>query len=209
VGVEDDCVNAEVGAAASVPDYITHYHLRDRPPFLNLSDLDELRLRQVLAALNTIGRDGASERRFGSRYMQLRRATEVVLRDRFVARGGRPERSSPHYFVLGDSEWFAGLYTDAGVVHLPLAEMPSELVSFTYPDSMTSMGLSQDFGIPVAPRPYHGTVYRIEELADVVALHGYPRPPRPNSYDRHQFEEFEHYIEVQVWSDDPVRRYLV
>jgi hypothetical protein len=140
--------------------------------------------------------------------MRLRRATEAVLRDRFTERGGRPERTSPHYFVLGESAWFAGLYGDAGVVHLPLEGIDTEQLSFTYPDSMTSMGLSQDFGMPVTPRPYHGTVYRIEELADVLRLNGYPRPPRPDSYDRHQFLEFEHYIEVQLWSDDPVRHQL-
>ncbi len=192
----------------SIPTFLTHYHRPDRRPFLNLSELDEATLEQVLGELNTTSHSGESERRFGPRYMQLRHETEAVLRDRFTERGGRPERMSPHYFVLGESEWFDGLYRDAVAIQLPLAGINSEQISFTYPDSMTSMGLSQDFGIPVTPRPHHGNVCRIEELPAVIRMHGYPRPRRPDSYDRHQFMEFEHYIEVQLWSDDLVRHHL-
>jgi hypothetical protein len=29
--------------AGEIPTFVTHYHLADKPPFLNLSDLDEAR----------------------------------------------------------------------------------------------------------------------------------------------------------------------
>jgi hypothetical protein len=67
------------------------------------------------------------------------------------------------------------------------------------------MGLLPEFGIHVARQPYHGKVYRIEELAGVVDCYGFPRGTRPRSYQGHQFRDFEHYIEVQVWADDTVR----
>jgi hypothetical protein len=188
----------------AIPDFITHYHLPDRDPFLNLSDLSDQDVEKVLAGLSSAAQAGSSQRRFGSRYMKLRRRTEELLRTRFVDVGGRPVRQSPHYFVLGESEWFRGLYREAREVRIPLRALPTHHVSFTYPDSVTSMGLLPEFGIHVTRQPYHGTVYRIEELADLVGRYGLPRGTRPHSYQGHQFDDFEHYIEVQVWADDTV-----
>lgn len=187
---------------AGVPDFITHYHLPDRLPFLNLSELDDDRLAPVLAGLGDVAADGRSERRFGPRYMSLRRATERLLRQRFVERGGAPVRESPHYFVLGESAWFRGLYRDAAEVRIPIAGLPSEQVSFTYPDSVVSMGLLADYGIDVPARPHHGTVFRIEELASVIERYGLPSGPAPDTYLDYQFREFEQFVEVQVWADD-------
>lgn len=187
---------------AAVPDFITHYYRPDRRPFMNLSDLDEHQLATVLADLQHNEASGLSHRRFGPQYMRLRRATEQLLRDRFIERGGRPSRHSPHYFVLGESPWFRGLYEDAAEIRLALAALPSDQVSVTYPDSVTSMGLLAQFGIELPLRAHHGTVFRVEELDDVITRYGLPNGPKPDSYDGHQSEEFEHYIEVQVWSDD-------
>jgi len=185
-----------------VPDFTTHYHLADRPPFLNLADLDDANLANVLSGLQGAAESGVSARRFGPRYMELRRGTEEVLRSRFIERGGRPTRSSPHYFVLGESPWFRGLYRDPAEVRLHLEDLPTEQVSFTYPDSVTSMGLLAEFGIKVSPRPYHGRVFRIDEVEAVIERYALPRSRKPATYDGHQFDDFEHYIEVQVWSDD-------
>ena len=185
----------------AVPDFITHYHLAGRSAFLNLSELDEARLAGVLSALETNAAAGDSERRFGPRYMQLRRGTEALLRSRFIERGGRPTRRSPHYFVLGESAWFRGLYRDAAEVRIQLTDLPTEQVSVTYPDSITSMGLLPQFGINVSPRAYHGNVYRIEDLPDLAEPYGLPQGSQPDTYDGHQLDDFEHYIEVQVWSD--------
>ena len=190
------------GGVTPVPDFITHYHLAGRRPFLNLSDLDEAGLDSALSALRTPAESVVSERRFGPHYMKLRRATEDLLRTRFIERGGRPTRRSPHYFVLGESAWFGGLYRDAAEVRVRLSDLPTEQVSVTYPDSVTSMGLLPEFGINVSPRAYHGTVYRLEELGDLIDRYGLPRGAEPDTYEGHQFDDFEHYVEVQVWSDD-------
>jgi hypothetical protein len=66
------------------------------------------------------------------------------------------------------------------------------------------MGLLTRFGIELPALPHHGTVFRIEELEAVIAKYGLPAALEPDSYDGHQFENFEHYIEVQVWADDVV-----
>jgi hypothetical protein len=184
-----------------VPPFITHYHLPDRAPFLNLSDLAAADLAVVLDGLATAS---GSARRFGPRYMSLRRATEAKLRQLFIEAGGRPVRDSPHYFVLGESGWFRGLYPVANEVRLPLAELPSKITSFTYPDSMAAMRLGGEFGLDMTEQPYHDRVFRLEELDEVIDAYGLPKPDAPASYAHHQFRPFEHYIEFQVWSDEPV-----
>jgi hypothetical protein len=190
----------------TVPRFATHYHLPDRAPFLNLSELGEDELASVLAGLESVASTRRSARRFGPRYMALRRATEHVLRDRFIAAGGKPVRYSPHYFVLGESEWFRGLYGHAGEIRIALGDLPAEATSCTYPDSVTSMGLLEHFGFPTFPQPYHGQVFRLEELAAVIDRYGLPGTPRPDTYEGHQRQSFEHYIEIQLWTDDPLRR---
>jgi hypothetical protein len=106
-------------SVSAIPDFITHYHLPDRDPFLNLSDLADESVEEILAGLAAAAEIGSSERRFGPRYMKLRRRTEELLRARFIGVGGRPVRQSPHYFVLGESEWFRGLYHEAREVRNP------------------------------------------------------------------------------------------
>jgi hypothetical protein len=186
------------------PDFVTHYHASTRAPFLNLSDLAEPELATVLRELDAPAEHARSERRFGPRYMSLRRATEDLLRDMFIAAGGEPERAVPHYFVLGASAWFRELYTDPGEVVLPLIELPAAATSFTYPDSITALGLGARYGVPIYPRPYHGRVYRLAELDGVIDQHGLPADTVPASYDGHQRQPFEHFIEIQLWSDAPL-----
>jgi hypothetical protein len=193
-----------VGMSADVPDYVTHYAIPGRAPFLNLSDLPENAVDSVLADLARERADGASSRIFGRSYMELRRLTEEKLSRLFVAGGGRPERSAPHYFVLGASRWYRGLAPDMDEVVLTLAELPDDQTTFTYPDSFTAMGLGAAFGLHLEPRPYHGRVFRLHELAGVVERYGLP-VDEPGHYEGYQFRSFEQYIEIQLWSDAPIR----
>jgi hypothetical protein len=188
-----------------IPDFVTHYHLRSRSPFLNLSDLPPGRLEEVLGDLNRERTDGVSARVFGRRYMDLRRRTEALLRTLFVEAGGRPERATPHYFVLGASSWFEGLAPEMAALVVRLADLPTELTSLTRPDSFTSMGLGPDYGLPQEDRPYHGRVFRLEDLAGLVSTYGLPSDEE--TYDDYHLRPFEKYIEVQLWSDRPLAAY--
>jgi len=125
----------------------------------------------------------------------------------FVEAGGSPVRRAPHYCILGSSSWYRGLSPDTREVVLPLHDLPSEVTSFTYPDSFTAMGFGPHFGLPQEPRPYHGHVYRLEQLPEIVAQYGLP-DDRDLAYEGYQRRPFEKYIEVQVWSDEPLRDYL-
>ncbi len=193
-----------------LPDFVTHYHSRIDRPFLNLCDLQLNDLDEVLAKLKQRKADDPNYKRvFGKRYMDFRRKTETKLRHLFEERGGKPERQSPHYFVLGACPWFSELYPDAETVQLDWRTLPRETTSFTYPDSFVSMRLGPNFGLPPEPlQPYHEHVFFMDELADTVAVHGLPDGSADEDYDGYHHRKFEKYIEVQLWSDGPVTAYL-
>jgi hypothetical protein len=183
-----------------LPEYVTHYYVPGRPPFLNVSELTDPEWDVTRLVLEAERAAGSSSRVFGRRYLELRRATEATLRDLFVAVGGEPERHAPHYFVLGSSQWFRGLAQDMQELMIPLSALPDTATSMTIPDSVTAMGLGGDFGIPVESRPHHGRIFRLSEFADAVNAYGIPEEP-PGDYAGYQFRSFEMYAEVQVWSD--------
>jgi hypothetical protein len=192
---------------AVIPDFVTHYYRAGGQPFLNLSDLTDDQVSVVIGRLESDRTQGLSARVFGRRYMELRRRTEAKLRALFVEVGGKPERSAPHYFVLGSSAWYGGLANDMRAIVLGLNELPSDVCSFTYPDSFTAMALGAAYGLSVDPRPYHELVYRIERLPEVIGTYGLP-PDGVDEYDGYQHKPFEKYVEVQLWSDEPLQSIL-
>lgn len=182
--------------------FVTHYHRADRPPFANLSEVAELEVDQVLAGLT-----GGSRRRFGPRYLPLRRATEARARELFVAAGGRPVRRCPHYFVLGSSSWFAGLYDEPREIRLPLSALTPEVTSFTWTDSISALGLGEGLGVPGPTEPWQRGLHLLGDLdlsrADAAVTTG------TADYVGYQRRVLQHYVEVQLWSDEPVAQYLL
>ena len=83
---------------------------------------------------------------------------------------------------------------------IPLALLPDAATSMTIPDSITSMGLGGDFGLPrgeqAAPRPG----VRLYQIREAVGEFGLPEG-EPGNYAGYQHRSFEVYAEVQVWSD--------
>jgi hypothetical protein len=77
--------------AGEIPTFVTHYHLADKPPFLNLSDLAEPELAAVMQDLERRRVSSGLKRVFGARYMHLRRLTEGRLYELFLRAGGMPE----------------------------------------------------------------------------------------------------------------------
>jgi hypothetical protein len=181
--------------------YATHYYRRDRQPFLNLSEVDDSELEAVLSTLAE-----GSRRRFGPRYVPLRRATEARARDLFARSGGQPVRRHPHYFVLGSSPWFAGLYDAPCEVRLLLSALPPEVTSFTWTDSITALGLGADLGVPQPAESWKRDIYRLDQLdltlAEALARTG------GQDYEDYQQRLLDHYVEIQLWADEPVRPFV-
>jgi hypothetical protein len=197
-----------MGVRTVVPAFVTHYYLAGRRPFLSLSELGEAELTAVLADLGALRRAGKQHRPFGPRYMDLRRRTEARLRELFVAAGGRPERTVPHYFVLGDSPWFEGLAEQMERVQLPLSALPPGQTSITYPDSFTALQPGTSSGPGQQPRPYHGRAFLLGELPGLVERFGVPDPSWNGQYQAWTTWPAEAYVEVQLWSDEPIKPYL-
>lgn len=194
----------------SIPDFITHYHPAEDAPFQNLSDVQQEDLPTIIEHLHK-RREAGSKRVFGKAYMDFRRDTEIQLRQLFIEAGGKPERSAPHYFVLGSSEWFAGLYPRTGSVRVSLSALSPQTTSFTYPDSVVAMRFGPKYGLPPDPiRPYHEQVFLIDQLDEMIGQYGLPDDggSASDAYADYHKKEFEKYIEVQVWTDDPIRHLL-
>jgi hypothetical protein len=195
--------------AAAVPQFVTHYYLPDRRPFQNLSDLDAAEAFQVMSELLKMRAQGLQSRSFGRVYLQWRLATESRMRELFSDRGGEPLRTAPHYFVLGESRWYAGLPRNMQTVTLPLDALPPRNTSFTVVDSFTAMGLGPQFGQAHVPDPHQAQLYRLEELDEVVSTHGLPRDDPPVAgYEGYEHRPVTQFMEVQLWCDEPVAGFL-
>ena len=196
--------------ATSLPNFITHYHPAEDPPFRNLSEVPQSQRSAVLKALaQRSSKDSGFKRVFGPRYIDFRIETERKMLALFKESGGKPERAAPHYFVLGESRWFERLYPRTSKVVLPIEQLPNDVTSITYPDSMTAMQLGHEFGLPlVSEKPYHGQVFRLDELPHTIAEFGLPEDEHNLDYENYHRKPFEKYVEVQLWSNKPIRDFL-
>jgi hypothetical protein len=173
------------------PDFLTHYYEAAHGPFRSLSDLSLEAAEAVQDALRREDATFASQRAVD--YLAIRRELERTLYARFVGKGGRPRRTTPHYLIVGACPWVATWYRDGREVRVPLAAFSPETVSLTYGDSFPAMRYEDG-------KPYRGEVYRLDELPALVAEFGLPQTWNPDGLlgpDR--------YIEAQVWDDEPLR----
>jgi len=78
------------------------------------------------------------------------------------------------------------------------------MVTFTYPDSMTSFEIAAQAPDGAQRRDYHGKIFTLDEIREVVAAHGRPDARwligESGTPDR--------FIEVRVWDESPIRRFL-
>ena len=183
-----------------IPSYITHYHLRDRQPFLSLSELD-LKEQQIFDELLVRHQtDPGYRRRYGQNYLVSRKAVEAALRARFIERGGKPARKYPFYFVLGKSTWFQYLNENQSEIRILLKDLNPATASFTFPDSYVSLSSKTE--------PYHGKVFLLDELESFVAEYGLPNDDTSLNYERYWLGSFEKYLEVQIWEDEIVQPFI-
>jgi hypothetical protein len=157
-------------------------------------------------------RRGLQHRPFGRKYLEMRHAAEERLREMFVASGGRPERSSPHYFVLGESPWFRGLAKDMAELRIAVDSLPEDQTTVTWGDSFGVTLVTRDFGLNYRPWPYHGRLYRLADIPALVAQHGFHVVEADGYHGLAEglptAAEPEPFLEVQLWSDEPTRAFL-
>jgi len=176
-----------------VPDALYHYYEQSRGPFRNLSDLLQDEAEAVMVLLRQ-QRDGfASER--NADYIAVRRELEDRVRQRFIAKGGQPQRERPHYMTVGACEWVKGWYTHGCALSILLTRFTPEQVSFTYGDLFPAMRYGDG-------KPYRQQVYTLPELPELIAT--YDLPQVWNADGR---QGPDRYIEAQIWDDAPLSAY--
>ena len=168
-----------------------YFHLnREKDIFSNLTQLDYDSADEYLAYIK---KHNLAVKSYNEHYLRRRFDTEKAIYDQFVRKGGKPRIKHPYYFTLGKcDEWFYGRKNAFGCVKLLLDEFDSDVVSFTYGDSVpTFMEEFQD------GKEYRSQVYTLTEIKCMIDKYG-----MPNIWNT--FEKFgpENYIEVQVWSDE-------
>lgn len=179
-----------------LPANLTHNYDPEREPFRNVCALSEGEAERVLDEIRAGGR-----RNLKPDYLPRRLTTEAWLRAERTRKLGRPRLTHPIYCFLGDTDW-----VDAGrprSIRIPLAAFEREAVTFTYPDSMASLPLATLDAHLEDRRPYHGHVFTLDEIEEVVAAFGLLGEGRGQAASR-----YDTFIEAQVWDDRPLRDYL-
>ena len=176
------------------PTFLTHYYYD--APFRTITDLPTREMVRVISKLHSTR--SLPRRLMRPIYFMERRRYERKMHEQFLTKGGKPRRRNPHYMVLGESDIWEREQLHS--IHIPLSDIPSDLISFTYTDSWYSY---VDFDLNRRPiprkRPYE-VVYRTDELGDLFNKHGWP------GNRRHTDPNYKHdyYVEAQVWADEPL-----
>jgi hypothetical protein len=181
-----------------LPKSLFHYYEGSRKPFLSISELEPSKFSELM---DEFSRLELPESRFDEKwkrdfYLFFRPYTEQKIREKFIDKGGKPKLKAPRYTTLGPVTWFNNWYEQPEVIEIPLLEIPSDSISFTYPDSMMSLLIAEDRFEPFAKfkQPYHGEVFRLEELEEMVTAYGFPDESDPKN-----LEYGNRIIEAQIW----------
>lgn len=177
-----------------LPDVVTHIYDPERGAFRNLCSLPDDEAGSILAAIAASGR-----RAIKPNYLSRRRATEAWLLSERTRKLGPSRLSHPIYFFLGDFRDGADPSRPASIA-LPLAAFPAEMVTFTYPDSMTSFLLGSRNDLAGERQPHHGEVFTLDEITRIVATIGLPDSDR----QRDPARQYDRYIEMQLWDEQPL-----
>ena len=178
-----------------LPGVITHNYDPDYGPFRNLCALPPSRAEALLDEIRDSGK-----RRIKANYLRRRVTVEAWLMRESRRKLGATHLERPLYFFLGDFANGLDRSRPCSIV-VPMAAFSSSMLTFTYPDSMASLPLATKAEHRAERRPYHGHVFTLEELENVVAQYGMPARQR-SVIDTTVRDRF---IEVQVWDDRPLQ----
>ena len=180
------------------PDVVTHNFDPDRGPFHNICGLSEAAAEQILDEIRASGR-----RSIKANYLPRRLAVEEWLIAEKIRKLCPTQLDRPIYFFLGNFADGVDRSRPNSIV-MPLSAFSPEVLTFTYPDSMASLPLSQHDDHLAHRKDHHGEVFTLAEIRAVVAKFGMPgerwKSEPSMFYDR--------FIEVQVWDHGPIERFL-
>jgi hypothetical protein len=186
-----------------LPTIAIHYYNKKLPPFVNLSDLQKEDCFKILIKLNERFTKGETRRSFPDWYMLERREVEKQIRNQFIRKGGIAPRNSPHYFWWGDNDYKTFLADEElEKLSIELTNINKKYISFTWPDSLGFRKLCKtniDIDIP------RGIVFTYKEAIEYFSEREFPN----GGWLRiTQKEAILNYVEMQLWSDEPILAYI-
>lgn len=174
--------------------FLYHYYELARGPFRSLTDIP---LQEALIIQQQLKEDTslfASKR--SDDYLYIRLDLEQKAREMFIRKGGKPIRKSPHYMTLGECQWLKEWYKEGQELKIHIDEFDERTISFTYGDLFPTMRYQDG-------KPYRGQIYTKEEIFQLIEDYGLPQ-----EWNKDGSRGPERYIEVQVWDDKPLERYI-
>lgn len=172
--------------------YLYHYYESTVGAFKNLSELDPAKALEIQGQLTGVF---AAQR--DQAYLSRRRYLEGLVRDLFLQKGGRPERQTPYYMVVGECPWLETWYKHPAHLRLPIDSFDLRTLSFTYGDTFPTFSERVTDGLE-----YRKTVYTYDEILDIIQRYGLPQDKWRNPVFGQPA-----YVEAQVWSDQPITPY--
>ena len=174
-----------------------HYYEKVMGPFKSISDLPDEEAEQILKNIRMEKPDIFLAMRPDD-YLLKRRRFEEILRNEFIKSGGKPERKTPHYMVVEEVPFFEKWYEHTACISIDAEELDLSMLSFTYGDSHPTFSGRVNDG-----KEYRNRLYNYDEIQKIIEKYGLPQVWNPD------FKLGpECYVEVQVWTDRGLEKWL-
>ncbi len=174
-----------------------HYYDSTIGPFKSLTQLPMPKAREILDDIKITKPKSQSAQRH-DKYVQYRHNCEAILRRECVKKGIIMNRNSPHYMVVEHSPWLSTWFENSAFIKIAIEEFDVRTLSFTYGDSMPTFSDSITDG-----KEYRKQLYTYEEILGIIDKYGLPQ--EWNDDGAHGPER---YIEVHVWDDSVIGKFL-
>jgi hypothetical protein len=184
---------------------LTHYYHKEEPPFRSLSVLNIEEALTIATQLQA--KEGSVYRRFKQpkKYLEARIATEKWLKEEFIKKGGEPKTTFPFYMVIENSTWIEEGYNgQSKKIQISVSEFNLKEISFTYPDSMISYWLKDKKQEPFYQPDYHGQVFRLDEIVQIIKKSGIT----VEEWKLEKTRKYDIFIEAQIWNEQGILNYL-
>ena len=178
--------------------YLYHYYDKRSGPFKSLTALSMGEAASVLEQIKEERPDSFTAQR-DAEYISKRMKCENLVKAAAKAKGILMDIDSPHYMIVEHSPWLSSWFEDPGMIRIPIEEFDTNKISFTYGDSMPTFSPVVKDG-----KEYRKKVYTYDEILGIIARYGLPQ-----EWNKDGSSGPERYIEAQVWTDEPIARYIL
>lgn len=189
--------HTDMDAVFQLPDIITHNYDPNGAFLHNLCDLPDAEAEEILDRFRATGS------RLKPDYLQRRHAAEDWLIRERIAKLGSTRLKRPIYFFLGNFADGRDRSRPRSLL-MPLSAFPTAVLTFTYPDSIASLPLATLPRHVGRKAEYHGRVFTLSEIREVIAKFGMPG----EQWKMESSRLYDKFIEVQVWDDRPIRSFM-